>query len=135
MIAEYNAEMLKVLQNLPMTFSGTLDWLIRQSGMTAEALSEAADIDKKTIYRLRTEESEDIKIETVVQLCIGMKLEPILSDSLLKAAGNSFMLTDQHTMYYFLLHIYYTHSIHECNELLATQNLKLLGRKNRRIRK
>ena len=84
---------------------------------------------------MRTEESEDIKIETVVQLCIGMKLEPILSDSLLKAAGKSFMLTDQHTMYYFLLHIYYTHSIHECNELLATQNLKLLGRKNRRIRK
>ena len=131
MIAEYNAEMLKVLQNLPMTFSGTLDSLIQWSDMTVEALSETAEIDKKTIHRLRYHEPDNVSIETVVQLCIGMRLDPTLSECLLNASGKSLMLTKQHSMYRFLLRSCYTYSIYECNEMLADQNLKMLGRKNR----
>lgn len=132
-LADYHAEVLKVAQSLPMTFSGALDQLIEWSDMTIEALAEASEISEKTIQRLRYNEPDNVSIESVVQLCIGMQLEPMLSDYLLKASGKSLMMTAQHTMYYFLLHSYYTHSIYECNEMLADQNLKLLGRKNRGI--
>ena len=101
--------------------------------MTIEALAEASEISEKTIQRLRYNEPDNVSIESVVQLCIGMQLEPMLSDYLLKSSGKSLMMTAQHTMYYFLLHSYYIHSIYECNEMLADQNLKLLGRKNRGI--
>jgi DNA-binding Xre family transcriptional regulator len=132
-LADYHAEVLKVAQSLPMTFSGALDQLIEWSDMTIEALAEASEISEKTIQRLRYNEPDNVSIESVVQLCIGMQLEPMLSDYLLKASGKSLMMTAQHTMYYFLLHSYYTHSIYECNDMLADQNLKLLGRKNRGI--
>ena len=135
MLSEHIDKILQVLQNLPMTFSGTLDRLIRQSGMTVEALSEAAEIDTKTIYRLRKKEPQDVKIETVVQLCIGMQLDPMLSDCLLKASGKSFMATKQHKVYDFLLRVCYKYSICECNGMLANQGLKMLGRQNRAMEK
>ncbi len=135
MLSEHIDKILQVLQNLPMTFSGTLDRLIRQSGMMVEALSEAAEIDTKTIYRLRKKEPQDVKIETVVQLCIGMQLDPMLSDCLLKASGKSFMATKQHKVYDFLLRVCYKYSICECNGMLANQGLKMLGRQNRAMEK
>ncbi|HHX23538.1 MAG TPA: helix-turn-helix domain-containing protein, partial [Thermoanaerobacterales bacterium] len=77
---------------LPLTFSGTLNALIDCSGMTEEKLAEAASISEKTIQRLRNDEPDNVTIETVVQLSIGMQLPPVLSSCLLKASGKSFMM-------------------------------------------
>lgn len=131
MIKKYNNELLALVKKLPMNFSGTLNALIEWSDMTEEELAETADISEKTIQRLRNTEPDNVTIETVVQLCIGMKLPPILSSCLLKTSGKLFMMTEQHIMYQFLLNSCYTKSIHECNEMLEAQNLKQLGRQNR----
>jgi len=63
-----------------------------------------------------------------------MQLPPVLSGCLLKASGKSFMMTEQHIMYQFLLTSCYTKSIYECNNMLEAQNLKQLGRNNRAIK-
>jgi transcriptional regulator with XRE-family HTH domain len=131
MIKKYNTELLNVARMLPATFSGTLNALIDWRGMTEEELAEAASISEKTIQRLRNSEPDNVTIETVVQLSIGMKLPPVLSNCLLKASGKSFMMTEQHIMYQFLLNACYTKSIYECNEMLEAQKLKPLGRLNR----
>ncbi|MGF7142412.1 hypothetical protein HNQ56_000830 [Anaerotaenia torta] len=131
MIKQYNAELLNVVSKLPATFSGTLNALINWSEMTEEKLAEAAFISEKTIQRLRNEEPDNVSLETVVQLAIGMQLPPVLSGYLLKASGKSFMMTEQHIMYQFLLNSCYTKSIYECNEMLEAQKLKQLGRQNR----
>lgn len=133
MIKQYNAELLSVVNKLPATFSGTLNALINWSEMTEEKLAEAAFISEKTIQRLRNEEPDNVSLETVVQLAIGMQLPPVLSGYLLKASGKSFMMTEQHIMYQFLLNSCYTKSIYECNEMLVAQNLKQLGRQNRTV--
>lgn len=133
MIKQYNTELLNVARMLPATFSGTLNALINWSGMTEEALAEAASISEKTIQRLRNAEPDNVTIETVVQLSIGMQLPPVLSTCLLKASGKSFMMTEQHIMYQFLLNTCYIKSIHECNDMLEAQNLKQLGRQNRAV--
>ena len=99
--------------------------------MTEEDLAEAAGINEKTIQRLRNTEPENVTIETVVQLCIGMKLPPPLSRCLLRASGKNFMMTEQHLMYQFLLDSCYHNTIYECNAMLEAQNLKHLGRQNR----
>ncbi len=131
MIKAYNADLLSVARNLPMGFSGTLDSLIKWAEMTEEDLAEAAGINEKTIQRLRNTEPENVTIETVVQLCIGMKLPPPLSRCLLRASGKNFMMTEQHLMYQFLLDSCYHNTIYECNAMLEAQNLKPLGRQNR----
>jgi hypothetical protein len=134
MIKQYNTELLNVARMLPATFSGTLNALIEWSRMTEEKLAEAASISEKTIQRLRNDEPDNVTIETVVQLSIGMQLPPVLSGCLLKASGKSFMMTEQHIMYQFLLTSCYTKSIYECNNMLEAQNLKQLGRNNRAIK-
>lgn len=131
MIKQYNADLLSVARKLPMNFSGALDALIEWSEMTEEELAEAAEMSEKTIQRLRNDEPDNVTIETVVQLCIGMKLPPMLSNCLLRASGKSFMMTEQHLMYQFLLNSCYTKSIYECNDMLVSQDLKPLGRQNR----
>ncbi|MFD1403714.1 helix-turn-helix domain-containing protein [Robinsoniella peoriensis] len=131
MIKDYNADLLSVAKKLPMNFSGALDALIVWSEMTEEELAEAADMSEKTIQRLRNSEPDNVTIETVVQLCIGMKLPPVLSGCLLRASGKSFMMTEQHLMYQFLLNSCYYKTIYDCNDMLTAQNLKPLGRQNR----
>lgn len=111
MIKQYNADLLSVARKLPMNFSGALDALIQWSEMTEEELAEAAEMSEKTIQRLRNNEPDNVTIETVVQLCIGMKLPLMLSNCLLRASGKSFMMTEQHLMYQFLLNSCYTKSI------------------------
>ena len=131
MIKDYNADLLAIARKLPMNFSGALDALIGWSEMTEEELAEAADMSEKTIQRLRNSEPDNVSIETVVQLCIGMKLPPVLSGCLIRASGKNFMMTEQHIMYQFLLNSCYHMSINECNDMLLAQNLKPLGKLNR----
>jgi len=131
MIKDYNAELLTVAKKLPMNFSGALDALIDWSDMTEEELAEAADMSEKTIQRLRNTEPDNVTIETVVQLCIGMQLPPVMSNCLLRASGKNFMMTEQHIMYQFLLNSCYYKSIFECNDMLTAQKLKPLGKQNR----
>ena len=131
MIKDYNNDLLNVIRKLPKSFSGTLNALIEWSEMTEEQLSSAADISVKTIQRLRNEEPDNVTIETVVQLCIGMKLPPPLSACLVEASKKGFVGTEQHIMYQFILNSYYWHSIYECNDLLESQGCKKLGKQNR----
>lgn len=131
MIKDYNADILSVAKKLPMNFSGILDALIDWSDMTEEELAEAADMSEKTIQRLRNTEQDNVTIETVVQLCIGMQISPALSNCLLRASGKSFMMTEQRVMYQFLLNSCHYKSIYECNDMLIEQKLKPLGRQNR----
>ncbi|MCQ4922227.1 helix-turn-helix transcriptional regulator [Tissierella carlieri] len=131
MIKKYNKDLLDVAMRLPMSLAGTLDALIRWSEMTEEDLAWESQLSEKTIQRLRNGEPDNVTIETIVQLCIGMKLPPVLSNYLVRNSGNSFMMTEQHMMYQFLLNCCYTKSLDECNEMLVAQNLKMLGKKNR----
>lgn len=135
MLQEYNRDLLEVMKTLPMNFSGALDKLIDWTGMKEEDLAEASKLSTHTIQRLRNNEPDNITLETVVQLCIGMQLPPQLSSRLIHASGKSFMMTEQHLMYQFLLNSCYTCTIDECNAHLDSQGLKLFERKTRKDKK
>ncbi len=130
-LKDYNRELLAVLRQLPMSFSGALNTFIKWTGMKEEDLAEASALSVRTIQRLRNNEPNNVPIETVIQLCIGMQLPPQLSDKLMKASGNSFLANERHLMYQFLLTSCYTESIHTCNKLLEEQGFPPLGRINK----
>lgn len=128
MLKDYNLDILSVAKNLPNSFSGALDALIKWTGMTEEKLAEASYLSVKTVQRLRNDEPDNVTLETVMQLCLGMKLPPPLSRSLLRAARKDFMPTEHHLVYQFLLDACYTRSLDACNQELIAQGFKPLGR-------
>ena len=74
---------------------------------------------------------EHFKTFTPYEIMQQAAAPPVLSACLLKASGKSFMMTEQHIMYQFLLNSCYHMSIFDCNEMLTAQGLKPLGRQNR----
>ncbi len=132
-LKDCNRELLLVERSLPMSFSGALDNLIMWRGMTEEQLAEASELSVKTIQRLRNDEPSNVSMETVMQLCIGMKLPPPLSGRLMTASGHYFMATELHLMYQYLLETSYFRHIYCCNKILVGQGLKPLGRLNKAV--
>lgn len=124
------AELLKVAQSLPQSFSGTLDTLIKWRGVKEADLALDANLSVKTIQRLRNNDPpQEVSLETAIQLCIGLHLPPILSGYLLRAAGKAFMTTNLHMAYQLLLSSCYEYTIEGCNILLTSQGFPPLGRK------
>ena len=113
---------------LPPTFCDTLVAHMKRQKYTNERLSEYSNVGTRTIERMRSDENYQTTLGTVVALCIGLKLHPILSQDLIQKAGYKFKNTEEHIAYQLLLGSYYENSIHECNEVLKSNNFTLLGK-------
>jgi len=123
------SEFLALAKKLPQGFSGMLDELIKWREVTEETLAEEAELSAKTIQRLRHDDPvKEVSLETIIQLCIGLHLPPMLSGYLLRAAGKSFMVTELHTAYQLLLSSCYDYTVADCNALLKSQRLPQLGK-------
>jgi len=115
-----------ILRNLPATFPDTLVAHMDRLGITVETLAERSQVNTKTIQRMRNDEKYQPKLKTVVAVCIGLQLNPVLSYDLVNKSGNKFMVTEEHIIYRTLLNTYYQNSIYECNEVLLANNCKPL---------
>jgi len=124
----YIRELGDIMKALPGGFAGTLDGLIKYRKTTNEKLAEASLISAKTVQRMRNNEDYTPTLETVIALCIGLRLPPVLNTDLLSKSGYSLKGTsDLHLMYHFILTSCYTYTIHECNEMLIKHNFKPLS--------
>lgn len=117
-----------ILATLPALFSETLAAHMKRLDFTLEVLEEKSLVNAKTIQRMRTIAGYQPKLTTVVAVCIGMQLSPILSADMIKKAGICFRVTEEHVIYQMLLNSHYQNSIYECNEILMANNYKLLGK-------
>ncbi|WP_212506975.1 helix-turn-helix domain-containing protein [Caproicibacterium amylolyticum] len=95
---------------------------------TVETLAERSLASTKTIQRMRNDENYTPKLGTVVAVCIGLQLHPILSGDLIKKSGLAFKYTEEHTAYQFILSTHFRSSIYECNKKLACCGFKSIGR-------
>jgi len=77
----------KTLMSLPGTFHETFAKLMDLKDLTVEQLAEETMLSERSITRYRTEERFDYSIDTVAVLCIGMRLDPLLSLDLIRKAG------------------------------------------------
>jgi hypothetical protein len=76
-----------IMRRLPATFADTLVSHMERLGCTEESLAEKSLIHAKTIQRLRNDLRYKSKLETVIAICIGLQLHPILSTDLVDKAG------------------------------------------------
>ena len=128
-IGEDATRIANIARKLPTTFADTLIAHMERLKCSVEVLADRALIAAKTIQRMRNDIKYQSKIETVVAVCIGLQLHPILSVDLLTKAG--FVLKSyepEHIIYHLLLNTKYKSSIYECNEILRTNKCKPLSK-------
>lgn len=118
-VKTYNKDLSALMQNLPNSFKGALKELMIWSAVKVEGLAEQSGISPRTIQRMRNEDDYETTLETVIALCIGMKLPPEASYFLIDKSGFTLTHSEKHMAYRFLLNGYYTHTVYECNDLLA----------------
>ena len=127
-MAAQNAEIIGLIGKLPRSFNESVKMVMKWAEVTVEGLAEEALLSSKTIQRMRNDAAYIPDLKTVVAVCIGMHLHPIISRHLIDAAGHTFRYTvDEHMMYDFFITSYYTHSIHECNALLRARGFSELS--------
>lgn len=120
-------EVMDMMSKLPRTFPESLNILIDWSELSMEDLAEKSLLSDRTIRRMRNEADYNPPIESVVALCVAMKLPPQFSRHLIEVSGNAFRYSNQaHFMYESFITGFYNQSIHYCNELLREQGFKEL---------
>ena len=130
-IRAFKNDVLTLQRSLKEAFTESFDAVVKWSDMTEEELAHQAEIDVRTLQRLRCDPYQNPTIETMMLLCIAMKLPPTISRALLAKAGIVLRSGERDFMYEFLLDGYYTHSIEECNEVLVDQGIKPLSKSAR----
>ena len=131
-IRAFKNDVLSLQRSLKEAFTESFDAVVKWSDMTEEELEEKADIDARTIQRLRNDPDQNPTIETMMPLCIAMKLPPTISRTLLAKAGIVFKATERDFMYQLLLDGCYIHPLEECNKMLVEQGIKPLGKSFRK---
>lgn len=121
-------EISEILRSLPGTFSGSLVQHMTRKKYTVESLAETSLASSKTIQRMRSDESYTPKLGTIVAICIGLQLHPVLSADLIRKAGLSFKYTEEHTAYLFLLSTHFHSSIYDCNRHLERCGIGPIGK-------
>lgn len=127
-LSKMNKEIMELKSTLPMVFSDSLVKIMDWAEVTEEELAASAKLSAKTIQRMRTRPDYNVNLKTVIAICIGMHLHPILSNHLIEAAGHTFRyISEEQMMYHFFVTAYYTHSVDECNELLQAKGFNSLS--------
>ena len=121
-------ELQELVMSLPGSFSGTVSKLIEWSELTLAKVEEQSLISERTLYRMRTDENYNVSLELIIQLCIGLHLPPEISSVLISRSTKQLGNMELHFLYRFLLNCCYTSTIFECNDILAAQGFRHLGK-------
>lgn len=108
-----------ILVSLPPDFAETLKKLMKAVGMTIEELAQESEISAETIGRMRRCKEEcTSSYETLIAVCIGMHLHPMLSEDLMSKAGKQLQKTQKHICYGIILCDHYMGTVAEANAFL-----------------
>lgn len=127
LIAEHHSSIIEIMKNLSSHSPTALKQLMKWRKITVETLAEKSLLSTKTIQRMRNEDDYQTSLGTVVALCVGMQLPPMISRKFIEICGFTIRYTsEEQAMYDFIITGYYTYPIHECNELLENAGFKNL---------
>lgn len=126
---KYYHNIFVICDELPYDFRKRLRYLRECSGMTREKLEETSYISVQTIKEIEINKDRGYSIETIVALCIGMKLPPFLSFELLKTGGFDIENTmiKKNCLYCFILRDLYNETIDDINNFLEINGLQALS--------
>ena len=135
-VVENAAKYVARQRQLPRLFAESLVKLMREQKMTVEALSDKSLVGVKTIQRLRNDEEYPTSKQTVLALCVRLKLSPAEAED--PFDKTDFKLNTKKTedyIYKCVLGACSNNSIYAINEMLKNTRCRcsaVCQKKNRR---
>jgi len=125
-LADKLLEETEIYNNLPNSYTRSLEIVFDWRGVTYKELGEKINIDAKTIGRIVNGETKG-SINSIVLICLGLNLPPLISGHIIKNCPHSLNMSDMnHQWYNFALTYKYTKSIKEIRAFLLQQGAELL---------
>ncbi|MDY2776598.1 MAG: hypothetical protein SOV02_08920 [Streptococcus infantarius] len=126
-ITKQVTRMTQMMKEFPNTFGEALKYVMKYQDVRNEELAEYSMIGVETISRMRNRSDYEPKLKSVVAICIGLNLPPMVSNKLIELAGYSLRnTTDEHMFYSVLLAGSSSFTVGECNELLVENGYSAL---------
>lgn len=108
-----------LMMKLPNNYEQSLELFMKEKRITEEELAYASALSVRTISRRRVLGTRtNTKITTIIQIIIGLKLQPPFSEHLLRQAGYILNNTEEHEAYRYLLLYDYDKGIDHCNQVI-----------------
>lgn len=126
--SKYYNRINQLLDSVPHNFRKRLRYYRECIGLTREQLEEKSYISAQTIKEIETNNKRGYSVETIISLCIGMKLPPEFSFELIKMSGYNIEnnLTKENCIYCFVLRNLYNMSIDDINKFLKCNKVNEL---------
>lgn len=86
-INERSADVTEITKQIGNDFPKSLDAVIKWSEMENKDIAEAAWVNPKTLYLLRTSDEESPSLQVIIRLCVAMKLPTEVSYCLIESSG------------------------------------------------
>ena len=116
-LKEQNIIIKKELSELPNDFGPALKKLMENRKVTVEMLASDADVSEAQIKRLRNDEDQGTKPVTLVKICVGLQLPPMISRVLFKKKGFDLLQNTEHNILFnFVLDAMYKENIYVVEE-------------------
>lgn len=129
-----------LLDEVPSSFSSTLDYHIKCRNYTNEKMEERTGISSRMIQDYRNKKDAKPTLQSVLALCIGLNLHPDFCYDLIAKAGYNIMNgREENIIYRYLINHHHMENIYMWNEKLRDagipQQLPSNGNKNTAIKK
>lgn len=108
------------------SFAPALVEVMKWRDVRNQELADETNLGLKAISNLRNGKTEP-KLETVIAICIGMKLPPSISKMLVELSGRKLRVGNQQEMLYeFILNCTASWDVNMCNTLLVNKGFNEL---------
>ncbi len=126
LVSEEAKTLERIFAELPGNFSRTLIYHMDRKGVSLEKLAEKSLVSERSITTYRTDLTAKPERNTVLALCIGLKLHPSLTMDMLDKAGYNLFKTYSEDMGYIqqLVFNHHMEDIHRWNEKLIAWGAK-----------
>ncbi|MCD8149356.1 MAG: hypothetical protein LUE92_07305 [Clostridiales bacterium] len=112
-----------IMDELPSSLGATLVYHMQRLRLTKAKMEELSHVSVSPIQRIRTKDGFPVTLQSVIALCVGMSLDPELSEDMVEKAGYRLRNTPEHTMYKIILRNMYLASIDACNAALTASKM------------
>lgn len=125
---EHGRQRAEALRRYPGSFAETLVALQKEHNLSNKKLADQSLVGEKTIQRLRNNEEYPTSVQTVLGLCVGLKLPPPEAEMLLSKTDFKLnAMKMEGYVYQCVLSSCAENSIYEINEMLEANGIPPLG--------
>ena len=115
-------------QELPASFSRTLETLLQERNMYPKDLADLLNVNRRTIYRILQDDEYQTTKQMVIGICVVLKLVPQEAFTMLEKAGFRLKMTSaQDAAYFTIITTCGQYSLDEINAVLEDKGFLMIG--------